>query len=391
MIGFEKALELVISSAKPDSTEVVNLYSALHRVLAKDIFSDTDMPPFDKSAMDGFACRLEDIKTDLEIIEEIPAGRAPKKTIGRNQCARIMTGAMVPEGADYVLMKEDAELVSLDRIHCTKESSRSNICYKGEDVKAGTLVLKKGELISPASIAILASVGCTDPLVFKIPKVAIISTGNELVEPGEKTSVSKIRNSNSYQLAAQLQQLGVTPDYLGIVGDDEESLENVLTPALEKYDVTLISGGVSVGDFDFVPKILNRINVNILIHGMDVRPGKHLLFGERENHFVFGLPGNPVSSFVQFEVLVRPFIYSLMGKNGVESFLHLPLDEDYIRKKGDQLIFVPVTLTCQGTVCPLEYHGSAHIHAYINARGIMEIPKGISIIKKGETACVRPL
>ena len=391
MIAFEKAFKLVISSAKPALTEQVTLLNALNKVLAEDIFSDIDMPPFNKSAMDGYACRREDIKNDLEIVDEIPAGTIPSKTIGRNQCARIMTGAMVPEGADFVIMKEHIEEIAQNLMHCNRETSKANICYAAEDVKAGSLVLKKGEVISPSSIAILASVGCSHPLVFKMPSVAIISTGNELVEPNEIPGISKIRNSNSYQLAAQAQQLGVMADYLGIVRDDEESLKNVLALALEKYDVTIISGGVSVGDFDFVPKILNQLNVNIQVHGMDVRPGKHLLFGERANHFIFGMPGNPVSSFVQFEVLVRPFLYALMGKTGIENLLHLPIEEDYLRKKGDQLIFVPVTLTSQGTVLPLEYHGSAHIHAYINAQGIMEIPKSISFIKKGEIVSVRPL
>jgi len=391
MIPFYEALETVKSFARTRGTEKVDLRNALRRILAEDVFSDISMPPFNKSAMDGFACRKSDIKNLLQVVEEIPAGTIPVKTVGENQCARIMTGAMVPEGADFVIMKEDIEEIASDFVRCTRETSRSNICYTGEDVKSGDLVLNKGDVISPAHIAILASVGCMDPMVCKQPTMAIISTGDELVEPDGKPGLSKIRNSNSYQLMAQNQQLGITPDYLGIIADDENSVKNILTMALEKYDVTIISGGVSIGDFDFVPKILNELKVNIRVHGMDVRPGKHLLFGERTNHYVFGMPGNPVSSFVQFEVLVKPFLHTLMGKTDDEAFLHLPIEEDYLRKKGDQLVFVPVSLTKQGTACPLEYHGSAHIHAYSFAQGIMEIPKGISLIKKGETVRVRPI
>ena len=391
MKPFGEALETIKSYARTHGTEQVNLLNALRRTLAEDVFSDISMPPFNKSAMDGFACRKSDLKSPMQVVEEIPAGKIPSKTIGENQCARIMTGAMVPEGADFVIMKEDIEEIASDFVRCTRETNKTNICYTGEDVKSGDLVLNKGDVISPAHIAILASVGCTDPLVYKLPSVAIISTGNELVEPDEKPGLSKIRNSNSYQLMAQNQQLGITPDYLGIIPDDENSVKNILTLALEKYDVTIISGGVSVGDFDFVPKILNELKINIWVHGMDVRPGKHLLFGERANHYVFGMPGNPVSSFVQFEVLVKPFLNTLMGKTADEPFLHLPIEEDYLRKKGDQLVFVPVSLTKQGTALPLEYHGSAHIHAYSFSQGIMEIPKGISFIKKGEPVCVRPL
>ena len=391
MISFEEAQEITNSFALPGKTERIDLIGALNRTLAEDIFSDIAMPPFDKSAMDGYACRKSDFKNPLQLIEEIGAGTIPKKKIGENQCSRIMTGAMVPEGADIVIMKEDIEETGSGIICLMRENSRTNICYKGEDVKNGDLVLKKGDLISPAQIAILASVGCSNPLVYYMPTVAIISTGNELVEPDQKPGISKIRNSNSYQLMAQVQQIGITPAYLGIIRDDEKDLLDVLTSAIEKYDITIISGGVSVGDFDFVPKILKALNVNNRVHGMNVRPGKHLLFGERENHFIFGMPGNPVSSFVQFEVLVRPFINTLMGKSKTESFLYLPIEEEYIRKKGDLLIFVPVKFTNQGTALPLEYHGSAHIHAYSFAQGIMEIPQSISIIKKGETVRVRPL
>ncbi len=391
MMLFEEGFEKIIGYAHPLGTERVDLLHAITRTLADDVCSDISMPPFNKSAMDGYACRIVDIKNLLQVIEEIPAGTVPAKKIGVNQCARIMTGAMVPEGADMVVMKEYIEKIGPDHILCTPENSNTNICYLGEDVKAGEQVLKKGDFITPAHVAILASVGGVDPLVYNKPTVAILSTGDELMEPDEIPGISKIRNSNSFQLLAQTQQLGVTPEYLGIVPDDEVLLKNMLEMALEKFQVILISGGVSVGDFDFVPKILKQLDVNIHVHGMEVKPGKHLLFGERANHFVFGLPGNPVSSFVQFEVLVKPFLMAMMGNSATKSCLYLPLEEDYVRKKGDQLFFVPVTITGQGTVLPVEYHGSAHIHAYTRAQGIMEIPKGVFILKKGEIACVRPL
>ena len=391
MTPFNHALEIIKSFALPRGTERVDLFHALGKALAEDIFSDISMPPFNKSAMDGYACRKSDLKNHLRVIEELPAGSVPAKIVGENQCSRIMTGAMVPVGADFVIMKEDTEVIGDDLIQPVRETSKNNICYEGEDVKAGDMVLKRGDEISPAHVAILASVGCTQPLVYRNPTVAVISTGNELVEPEETPHGSKIRNSNGYQLVAQAQQMGIIPDYLGIAVDDEESLKEMLVMALDKYDVTIISGGVSVGDFDFVPKILNQINVNIRIHGMDVKPGKHQLFGEKEGHFIFGMPGNPVSSFVQFELLVKPFLNALVGKTSGPSFLHLPLEEDYTRKKGDQLLFIPATLTRQSMVIPLEYHGSAHIHSYIYAQGIMEIPKGILTLKKGDYVCVRPL
>ncbi|MEI8115583.1 MAG: gephyrin-like molybdotransferase Glp [Bacteroidia bacterium] len=391
LISFDKGLEIIKRFVVPLGTERIDLFHALNRTLAEDVFADVSMPPFNKSAMDGYACRKSDMKNTLQVIEEIPAGSVPKKTIGANQCSRIMTGAMVPEGADWIIMKEHIEEVGPNLVLCVRELGNSNICYAGEDVKAGDMVIRKGYVISPAHIAILASVGCVNPLVYNLPSVAVFSTGDELVEPGEIPGISKIRNSNSYQLIAQPQQMGITPEYLGIVPDNEILLKEVLESALEKYDVILISGGVSVGDFDFVPRILKQLDVNIHVHGMNVKPGKHLLFGEKNNHFVFGMPGNPVSSFVQFEVLVKPFLNALMGKTSKETVLHLPLEEDYFRKKADQLFFVPVTITANGTIIPIEYHGSAHIHAYTMAHGIMEIPQGVLNLKKGEISGVRPL
>jgi len=391
MIPFAEGLETIKRFALPQGAEQVDLFHALNRTLAEDVFSDISMPPFNKSAMDGYACRKSDVKNQLRVIEEIPAGSIPTNSIGENQCARIMTGAMVPEGADWVIMKEHIEEVGPNLVLCNRETVNANICYMGEDVRLGDRVLTKGDVISPSHIAILASVGCINPMVSKIPSVAIISSGDELVEPNEIPGISKIRNSNSYQLVAQAKQMGIDADYLGIVRDDEIAIRNVLSQALEKYDVIIVSGGVSVGDFDFVPKILKELKVNIRVHGMDVRPGKHLLFGEKGNHFIFGMPGNPVSSFVQFEVLVKPFLNALIGKTDKGHFLYLPIATDYKRKKGDQLIFVPVILTKEGMVQPLEYHGSAHIHAYTLAQGIMEMPQNCLEFKIGEIVCVRPL
>ncbi|NJO68935.1 MAG: molybdopterin molybdotransferase MoeA [Bacteroidetes bacterium] len=270
-------------------------------------------PPFDKSAMDGFACRREDLENRLDIIGEIPAGIEYKGSIGQNQCVRIMTGAMVPAGADYVLMKEDAEEIEPGKILSTRKKAGENICYKGEDLKPGDIVIPKGTLIQPASIAMLASVGNVYPLVYRQPSVAVVSTGSELVEPWESPSSACIRNSNAYQLMAQLQTMNINARYLGIVADNESKIEETLTGAIESFDVVIISGGVSVGDFDFVPRILSKLGVKALFHGMNVKPGKHLLFGRKGNCSVFGMPGNPVSSFVQFLLLVQPLILKLSG------------------------------------------------------------------------------
>jgi molybdopterin molybdotransferase len=391
MISFEEAIRIISTVKETAGREEIPVVSALNRVLAVDVMSDVDMPPFDKAAMDGFACRQSDLGEELVIVEEIPAGTVPGRSIAANECARIMTGAMVPEGADYIVMKEHATNTAHNAIRCHRKSDHANICYRGEDVKAGDVVLTSGIKLKPAHLAMLAASGCARPTVYTLPRVAVISTGSELVEPDQIPGTGKIRNSNGIQLVTQSMQAGVQAEYLGIVDDNRETLRTTLKDAIGKYQVILISGGVSVGDYDFVPAVLGELGVDILIHGMNVKPGKHMLFGRRENHYVIGMPGNPVSSFVLFEMLVKPLFNGLTGNPELPGWLSLPLAMKYSRKKNDTLFFIPVAITPEGTALPLEYHGSAHIHAYAGAGGIMEVAVGVNEMKQGEMVHVRPI
>lgn len=391
MISFEKAALYIGELTLPMKTERVDLMQALSRVIAEDVVSDTDIPPFDKSAMDGFACRKEDLQNKLEVIEEIPAGKVPEKTIGANQCARIMTGATVPHGADVVMQLEHAEEISPGFIRRIKESSSSNICLAGEDVQKGDVVIHKGEEVKPQHIAVLATAGIIRPLVYSPFTIGVISTGSELTEPWEIPGKSKIRNSNAWQLMAQATALGYQPEYLGIVPDQEDALISVLSKAVMQYDILLISGGVSVGDYDFVPGVLKNSGAEIIFHGLDAKPGKHLLFARAKKTLIFGLPGNPVSSFVQFELLIKPLLLKLRGVIKMPETRKAIMEGDYFRKKADVLSFVPGKLSGQDRVMTLEYHGSAHIHAYRQADCIIEIPKGVLLIKKGDQVHVRPI
>jgi molybdopterin molybdotransferase len=391
LIDFEQARKLVLSAVTPGAALQTDLLHSLNRVLAEDVFADSDMPPFNKSAMDGYACRHSDLGGELKIIDEIPAGSVPNKTIEENQCARIMTGAMVPEGADFVLMKEYAEKSGPDTIRCTRLSQHSNICYRAEDIREGDRILSKGTLLNPSHIAVLATFGISRPLVYSVPAVAVISTGNELVEPDQAPRKQQIRNSNGPQLMAQLEGMGISADYLGIVRDSERDVYDSLSLAFAKYDVILISGGVSVGDYDYVPAVLEKLGAAIQLHGLNVKPGKHLLFATLKETAVFGLPGNPVSSFVQFELLVRQFLLKKMGCEKSSMELYVPMAVNYYRQKAENMLFVPVSFTEDGMVQPIEYHGSAHIHAYTMADGILEIPVGKNDLKKGEFVHVRPL
>lgn len=390
MIIQEEAFKIIKESVYKLGTEIITYQKSLGRVLAEDVFSDMDMPPFNKSAVDGYACRKQDLANDLELLEVIPAGVAPTKAIGSNQCSQIMTGAAVPKGADTVIMVEHTETVN-DKIRFVQSKTNSNICIIGEDLKKADLVLETGTLIKAQQIPVLASVGKTFISVYRQAQVAVISTGDELVEPHCTPQLSQIRNSNAAQLMAQLQQLGIEGRYIGIAKDNPESTRKTLEEALDTSDIVLLSGGVSMGEFDFVPAILEEKGIEILFKSLAVQPGRPTVFGKKEKQFFFGLPGNPVSSFVQFELLVKPLIYNLMGFDFKPLPLKMPMGVEYKRKKAKRKSYIPVYFNENGEIMPVEYNGSAHIHSYVKADGMIFINIGETTLKKGQLVDVRQI
>ncbi len=391
MIPFQEALETVKYATKKLDSERIDLADCLNRVLAQDVLSDMSIPPFNKSAMDGYACKNADLDENLEVLEIIAAGSCATKKIGDHQCSKIMTGAKVPEGADTVIMIEHTERIDDKHIRFTKQKTKSNICLKGEDIQENDLVLKKGTRLKAQHISVLASVGCSNPLVYKQPKVAILATGSELVEPNQKPNTSQIRNVNSWQIQAQIQKTGIKCNNKGIVSDSKETTKKAMTECLEKNDVLIMSGGVSVGDYDFVPQILKELGFNIWFHTLLVKPGKHTVFAACKGKYVLGLPGNPVSSFVQFELLGKPLLYRLMGHDYHAPMVRMPIASDYKRKKSERLEFIPVRFNADNQVVPIHYHGSAHINAFTAANGIMLVPTDVDEFMEGEFVHVRQL
>lgn len=389
MITIEQAYKIVLQDVKSLETEKVLFTDSLGRILAEDVKSDIEMPPFDKSAMDGYACRKEDLGNPLEIIEVIPAGKTPEKVIGKNQCANIMTGAPIPEGADTVVQVELTE-VDGNSVKVLEAPKKTNISYQAEDVKVGTKVLSKGIKIEAQHIAVFAAVGYTDVLVYRKPKVGIISTGDELVEPQNKPAISQIRNSNGYQLIAQVKACGAEANYMGIANDTPEDTFDKVSKALNENDIVLLTGGVSMGSFDFVPKVLEQAGVKIEFDAIAVKPGKPTTFGIAKNKYCFGLPGNPVSSFMQFDLLVKPLIYHLMGQEYQPLDIRMPMGVEYKRRNADRRAYFPVIIQ-DGELFPVDYHGSAHIHALSSAHGIVSIEIGKEEIKKGEMIHVRQI
>ncbi|WP_194831074.1 gephyrin-like molybdotransferase Glp [Prolixibacter sp. SD074] len=391
MISIDEALQIVQDNAEVPGIESVGMPEAAGRVLAEDVFSDVNMPPFNKSAMDGFACRKEDLPGPLKVLGEIPAGSFQTFTIGEGECVKIMTGAPVPASADTVIMKEFVEILDNNHIRYTKNGGSSNICLLGEDVQKGDKVLSAGILVRPEHIAVLAGVGKTTVKVYRRPKVAVMTTGSELVEPGEVPTAGQIRNSNGPQMVAQLQSMNLPVQYLGIVEDTPEATKLAIQKALQENDVILLSGGVSVGDYDFVPEVLKALGFTILTTVMAAKPGKHTLFARKGKQYVLGLPGNPVSSYVQLEVVGKELLYRLMGTSFSPFRIKGRLAVDFRRKKSNRYEFLPVIISPSGEVELLLYHGSAHIHALTGANALMEIPVGVNEIDKGESVYVRPL
>jgi len=311
-----EAQHLILHSVIALGVETVQLDQSVGRVLAQEIHANRDLPPYDVSAMDGFALRSADlagVPVVLEIIEDIKAGDLPGKILQTGQCARIMTGAPVPVGADAVIRVEETQEAGATAVRINKAVKPGNdIRLRGENMKDGDVVLTAGTEITPGVIGVLATVKAARFSVFRRPRVAILSTGNELEGMDEAVDLNKIPNANSYALMAQVQALGIEPVLLGIARDDPAELEQYLKRGLE-YDVLLVSGGTSVGVHDYVRPTIEKLGVEMKFWRLAIRPGHPLAFGTTHKTAVFGLPGNPVSSMVCFEQFVIPALRQMMG------------------------------------------------------------------------------
>ena len=389
MISFQEAFEIVMGNCIATDTEFVSFADSLNRVLAEDVKADRDIPPFNRAAVDGYACRKSDLEKTLTVKGLIKAGEAPLFKIDEGECSKIMTGAIVPEGADFVFMVEDSQEIEPGKVKYTGKAPKNNISFQGEDIRQGDIVLKKGKIIKPQDIAVLASVGHVTVEVSCKPRVGVVSTGDELVEPDEKPEPAEIRNSNAWQLLAQAERAGGKPKYYGIAPDDEDVTYEMVSGAIAENDIVILTGGVSMGDYDFVQDVLKRAGVKILFDKVRVQPGKPTTFGTHQGGVVFALPGNPVSCFVQFEVLVKPFMYKMCGADWKPAVHPMKLAAKYERKSAERAAWVPVRITDDFRAEPVEYHGSAHITAMPYANGLLFMEPGQKIIEKDETVMVR--
>ncbi len=408
----EDALAAILKPLKPVEGESLPITHVLQRVLAEPVISLTNVPPFRNSAMDGYAVIAADVAaatsdapTQLQLVETIPAGKSPTQTVESGQTARIMTGAPMPNGADTVIRFEDTSearpLAGLpdDRIALYKAvSAGDNVRQAGEDIRMGQTILQPGQRLRPQDIGVLAAIGQAKVTVHRRPRVAILATGDELVGLDELITPGKIRNSNEYSVAAQVEQYGGLPIRLGIAGDSVEALTQKIKAGLaEDVDLFLTSAGVSVGEYDMVKAVLGKEG-RINLWQVNIKPGKPLAFGQLKKGVpLIGLPGNPVAAMVAFEVFVRPAILKLGGCTDLSRpTLQATLDEDvtnsgrrhYMR---GQLRLVDGQYRVSTRDSGVTVQGSGILTSLVWANCLVIVPEDVTHLPAGSTVQVWPL
>ncbi|MDF0666167.1 MAG: molybdopterin molybdotransferase MoeA [Nitrospira sp.] len=396
-----EAQQVVLDAAPMLGLEKISILDALGRVLGEDIVAERDNPPWDNSAMDGFAVRWEDIKQEqaiqkpvsLSVIEDVPAGMMPSKAVGSGQAIRIMTGAPIPQGADTVLKVEDTEHAA-DSVRVFKvEPKGANIRPQGEDVKKGDRIIAKGSRIRPSEAGMLAILAKSFLFAYQRPRVAILSTGDELADLDERFSEEKIINSNSYGMAAAVQEAGGIPLLLGIARDTPMALKEKISHGLNA-DMLVLSGGVSMGDYDFTKAVFRELGAEMNFWKLAIRPGQPLAFGKIQGKLAFGLPGNPVSSMVTFEQLVRPALLKMSGCRSYGRPVVQAIFQERFSKRTDRRHFLRGILTQEEGVFKVRTtgdQGSGILTSMVKANCLIDVPVAVERLNPGDEVVVQLL
>lgn len=393
MVSYEEALKIVLENCEKMAPKKVRLEESFGLVLSEDILSPVDIPPFDNSAMDGFAVRADDTveassekPISLKIIQDLKAGTLPNLIVGKGEAMRIMTGAPIPRGADAVIRKEYTVLKD-DKVLIQKPVKKgTDIRLKGEDIRAGELVLKEGEVISEGEIGILASLGIGLVPVYPPPLVAILTTGDELVDVWEELTPGKIRDANTYTLLSQVRKAGAIPRIFPRIPDKKEEIRKALEEA-QKCDALLTTGGVSMGEYDFVKEVLEEMGAKLHFWKVKQRPGHPLAFWTLKGKPVFGIPGNPAASIICFEEYVRPALRKMMGFSKLfrpEAIARIGVD--YFKESKGRLQFLRVKLDFKEALWayPSGAQGSAILTSMAAADAIGIIPEDTDGLKRGD-------
>ncbi|MCZ2126991.1 MAG: molybdopterin molybdotransferase MoeA [Anaerolineales bacterium] len=399
MLSVSEARQRILSRFQTKTPETIHLDQAASRILAEDIFADGDYPPFDNSSVDGFALRAEDssaASTTLSVVADIPAGVAPTQTLQRGQSARIMTGAQLPLGADCVIMVEDTDFnVRSAGTQAPKTVTFSknmrvgeNVRSRGTDIRNGEQVLAKGRELRAQDVGLLAMLGRAQISVYQKARVALMSSGDELLGADEALTAGKIRDANSYVLAAALAKHGAEVVRLGVAKDTRESVAQTLNrAAAQNADLILSSAGVSVGAFDFIKEVVDE-NGAMDFWRVNMRPGKPLAFGEYRGIPFVGLPGNPVSAFVGFEVFVRPALERLNGKmDGIRIQVRARCEEEILSDGRESYLRAKLRVENGIYYAALTGHqGSGNLLSLVQADALLIIPAGVKCLPAGSEA-----
>ncbi len=400
MLDYEDARALVFEIAKPLEKCLCNLIESQGMVVSEDIIAPHGIPLFDNSAVDGYAVKAADIEeaskknpVRLENLGYISAGETGEELIISGKCVKIATGAPLPNGADATVMKENIKVEATHVNFFEAIPKMENVRYQGEDIEQGEIVITAGTVIGPAQMAVLATFGFSQVPVHRTPKISIISTGSELVNVEQKPQKGQIRESNRYMLSGMIKQESCELVKMSMVPDTPEILRKEFDEAL-KCDVTIVSGGMSVGDKDFAKHLLKEMGVEEIFWKIKFKPGKPLFFGKRQKTLVFGLPGNPASSYVLFEEFVRPTLRKLMGRRILEKEMIIArLDKD-ILKTYQRLHFMRGKLyeiNGEYHVIPLDFQGSHSIGSLVESNALIRVEANSPELPKGSQVSVRPL
>jgi molybdopterin molybdotransferase len=392
MIPINEALKIISEKTEPIGVESISIDQALGRVLAEDIVADTDLPPFNRAQMDGYALRAVDTETApvrLRIVGESIAGRGWHKSIKEGEAIRIMTGAPVPDGADTVEQVElTRELNNGTVVEIEKSVSiNRHIVKQGSEVKRGTEVLNRGETIRAAMISVLAAFGYAQVKVYKRPRVTVLATGSELVDVNRRPGIDEIRDSNSYSLSILARIAGAEVNRLPLVGDDENRLKETILNSVETSDALVLSGGVSMGLYDFTKTSLRELGAEIFFERVALKPGKPTVFAKLGNSLIFGLPGNPVSVAVTFYLFTRMALRIMQGDKEP-----MPKEETAILGKsvkgaGERASYIPARLNTNdnGSLIaePLRWGGSSDFIGFSKATALIIVDQGIKLLEAG--------
>ena len=390
MISVSKALHIINSQALILREEEVSLNDALGAVLSKDIFSTINMPPFRQSAMDGYAIKWSE-ERDYQLTYESQAGNANPYALKNKEAVRIFTGALVPDEADTVVMQEHVEQTGKELSIQKMPSKYANIREMGEQIQAGDIALQKGAVLNAAAIGFLTCLGVQNVSVYQRPKVGILVTGNELQSVGSPLRKGSVYESNSTMLKAALQEAGITEGVEILrVSDDLESTKTCIKNLLEKTDLLLISGGISVGDYDFVKEALTDNQVDELFYKVNQKPGKPLWFGRKDSTCVFALPGNPASVLTCFYVYVYPLIQKWKGYQNTSLERIIARCTSKLPNKSGKTIFLKAAISQKGEVTPLQGQSSAMMHTYALSNALICVPEEKELIEVGEEVeCIK--